>query len=1290
MKMKKISIWLVLILLVTQWTTSFGSFTERAHAEPSNITENLITSVSLAVYTDEHYSETVTGNVYQLDSYSELNYTWSLADGHGYEAGSTFEFNIPDQFELYNDLDGDLLFGGDTVGTYHVDKGNNHVVFTFNEFIEQYDHVQGTFTVRSLLSSKKIKGSTTQLVEFPINGGTQVIELHFKPNVSSTVEKKGTPLPQFYNPTQIGWTVDVNKVLESVGNAVVTDEIPDGLTLDTSTIVVRELEVKLDGTVIAGDIVPGSSYDATGSTPAKLDLKFKQSPITKAYRVEFTTDITASGEDAVSYENTAIFTGDNGLSKESKTTVTVGRGKPLNKVVVHHDDASQTTTWAIEFNYNEKNISANDAILKDTIDLNHKLIEGSLNVYPVTIKADGTGVKTTEPLPESKYTITKSVVDGKNQFELKFKDAIDSAYRIEYKTKAPERVFENGKVTNTVTYGEHSDSASQNITQQILVKGNSEKDYLNKTVRWTITINKDSKTMENLKVTDTFVNAGLKLVPGSLTIKPVAGGPAVVTEVVYTEHDPVEANDGFTITFKAPISEPYTITYLTKFNFDWLAEGKNQFVNQALLEWVENGESKTITRTSTFDPRAEVKNNGLKNGSYNAFTKQISWNVGANYNMKTLTNAKLVDTISSGQVVVPDSVKVFKWIYGANGDPSVDVNVDEDDYKVTLNDGKLEVSFNKTINYAFYVTFKTTFADKVIDVKTVDNTALLYDGTTKESADLNASVNIPNGGEYIAKTGAQNNNKIDWTVYINRNQSVVKDALVTDTPSENQILLTNTYHLYKTNVAENGTITPASEELIRGTDYTLNFLKDSEGKESFELKFTKEISEAYILQYQSVITAQNNETVSNEVGLTGTNVKEVIKDTNSEVTVKLSSGSGTGSGVRGTLSIEKIDADNHSNTLKGASFDLFRVIGNEQIWINEGVTDDAGKLEFTKLLGGDYAIVEKTAPAGYLLDTTPHAVKINSTTGIVLQITNKTSATPTPSPTATPKPTATPSPTATPTVAPTPSPTVKPTATPTVAPTPVPTATPTVEPTPVPTATPTVAPTPVPTATPTVAPTATPTVAPTATPAPTEPATPTATPYVPSTPSSTPTTPSIPGVIVTPGPTVVPTVTPLGSPSASPEPTSEPTNAPTSTPVISSPPSPQPTAVNTIEDIPVEGEIPLGGIPSLGEDPEHGTVVITPDGKWKYTPDPGYTGKDKFTIIVSDNGEDQEIEIEVVVDEVPKGTIDEPSQNEPTNQSGLPGKLPQTGEESPIGMYLAGMGLIILGFVLSKRFKTRK
>lgn len=136
-------------------------------------------------------------------------------------------------------------------------------------------------------------------------------------------------------------------------------------------------------------------------------------------------------------------------------------------------------------------------------------------------------------------------------------------------------------------------------------------------------------------------------------------------------------------------------------------------------------------------------------------------------------------------------------------------------------------------------------------------------------------------------------------------------------------------------------------------------------------------------------------------------------------------------------------------------------------------------------------------------------------------------------------------------------------------------------------------------------------------------------------------------------------------------------------------PTPQATQVTTIEEVPIDGEIPLGGIPSIGEEPAHGTVTITPDGKWTYTPDPGYTGKDKFTIVVTDeDGNEEEITIEVGVDEVPKGTVTEPTDK--GNNSGLPGKLPQTGEESPLPLYLTGGGLIILGAVLARRFNARK
>lgn len=114
----------------------------------------------------------------------------------------------------------------------------------------------------------------------------------------------------------------------------------------------------------------------------------------------------------------------------------------------------------------------------------------------------------------------------------------------------------------------------------------------------------------------------------------------------------------------------------------------------------------------------------------------------------------------------------------------------------------------------------------------------------------------------------------------------------------------------------------------------------------------------------------------------------------------------------------------------------------------------------------------------------------------------------------------------------------------------------------------------------------------------------------------------------------------------------------------------------------------MGGVPGIGEEPAHGTVKITPDGKWTYTPDPGYTGKDKFTIVVTDqDGNEDEVTIEVGVDEVPKGTV---TGTPDTEGNGLPGQLPQTGENSPLPLYLTGGGLMILGAVMSRRFKNHK
>jgi gliding motility-associated-like protein len=51
-----------------------------------------------------------------------------------------------------------------------------------------------------------------------------------------------------------------------------------------------------------------------------------------------------------------------------------------------------------------------------------------------------------------------------------------------------------------------------------------------------------------------------------------------------------------------------------------------------------------------------------------------------------------------------------------------------------------------------------------------------------------------------------------------------------------------------------------------------------------------------------------------------------------------------------------------------------------------------------------------------------------------------------------------------------------------------------------------------------------------------------------------------------------------------------------------------------------------------GNDPAHGTVVVNADGTYTYTPEPGYTGDDSFTIIVKDDkGNETEVTVDVTV-----------------------------------------------------------
>ena len=93
----------------------------------------------------------------------------------------------------------------------------------------------------------------------------------------------------------------------------------------------------------------------------------------------------------------------------------------------------------------------------------------------------------------------------------------------------------------------------------------------------------------------------------------------------------------------------------------------------------------------------------------------------------------------------------------------------------------------------------------------------------------------------------QDDNYINWSIAINESQSTIADAVVTDDPTENQIIVEDSFHLYPTTVDPYGNLTKDTvNELKEGTDYKLKITTDNNtGKQHFEIAFLKNRSSLY-------------------------------------------------------------------------------------------------------------------------------------------------------------------------------------------------------------------------------------------------------------------------------------------------------------------------------------------------------------------------------------------------------------------------------------------------------------
>ncbi|KPU54594.1 SpaA isopeptide-forming pilin-related protein [Bacillus wiedmannii] len=937
---------------------------ENPDPSPKQITENILTGVTLTDKDGKPFNDT--DNRPNPNSITQIDFTWEVLKSLNVKEGDYFTFQLPEYFIVHNTITQDLIDGkGHTIGSFVVTP-DGKVTMTFNEYVEDHPDIAGHLNIRTEFNEVKITGTTEKQIPFPIKEKDVIIELDFKPKVTQSIDKKGVP-DRPINTNQINWKVEMNKTKDKLTNAVFQDNIPNGASLNEDSIKVYYLEVDINGKTTRGAEVPKEEYELTSSSD-KLNIAFKKET-NKAYEIEYATKIT--DESVTTFKNNAKVTSDNQNSVSANATVTVSRGTHLEKTS-KYNPKTQTIEWTITYNGDQRKIKKEAALLKDILDKDHKIDQSSIVVKNASYNDSGQIVTGDDA---TNFTV-KETTEG---FDLQFTTDIDSAYVITYTSKAAGDVIADGEIENEIIAdGGSSKTNKVTLQQQNIIKKHNKNagdtDYNAKTTKWTIIVNDNNYVLNDAVIKDTFDFGGLTLQENSFKI--TDGSNELKLGHDYTLH---VTDKGFEVKlagiYKSNMDKTLTITYTTDFNYENLSKEKNNksFKNTANLSWIDiNDKKKNSSSDDTFDPDYYTKGNGFKYGSYNAQTKEIKWDIGFNYNNMTIKDPSIVDVLRDNQKLIPESIEVrhMKLTGGAHGFEVSDP-VPSSEYTIEAptkdNNNTLTIHFKNEIKTAYHISFKTSLAGEQIN-KRYDNYADLKDGS-KTVTTVHGAFEITNGGSGVTKTAKQNDKYIDWSVSINASQSTIENAVVTDEPTDNQMLDEKSFHLYPTTVAVDGTLTKdTANELKEGTDYKLKVITDNDtGKQQFKVEFLHTIDRAYILEYRSLINADHNERVSNKATITGHRLTLTKTEDVKFVEVKVSSGSGGGSASkgRGSLQIIKVDDKDRKVPLAGAEFTLYDQTGTTAI--RPITTGDDGVAKFNNLRRDKYMIKETKAPKGYVI-----------------------------------------------------------------------------------------------------------------------------------------------------------------------------------------------------------------------------------------------------------------------------------------------------------------------------------
>ncbi|WP_182201148.1 SpaA isopeptide-forming pilin-related protein [Paraliobacillus salinarum] len=935
------------------------------------ISESIIDDVTLKIQKKDSEPQIVNPNevinvVAPFEEFKAIfNYEFSLPDNHSYTGGSSYTIDLPefltvspnpDPIPLTNEL-------GVEFGSFVV-TNDNKIVITFNEEIENNSNVVGWIELESLFD-EHFAEEADQQISIPVKGeGSIDFPVRFQPSVNG-IDKRVQNVDRPYNTETITWEVDFNKSLEDIQNGILKDNLSAGQSFVPGSLKVYKLTMNADGTVASvGEEITDHTFGD------QFDLQLGN--ISDAYRIVYDTAVDPD-DTATKYKNTALLSGDNLEEISATASQTVKRGKPLEKSNSNYNGVEQTIDWEIKYNFNQKNIQQANAHIKDIFGQNQEL-KGDVAVYYASIDPNTGEATKGDPVPAGNYTFTpvQENVDSelRNGFKINMNSDIEGQpFIIDYQTTVSDRVESDFSVTNKVVDGNNNEVTSTgNIKQGVLIKTGKAADYKAKTKDWSISLNKDQYEMNNLIIEDTMPDGFTPRVD-DIVIK--HGGTLLSNAEYEATFD--QASKAFKITFLTQITKRVDISYTTDIDFDVAGYGAS-YKNIVDATWqTTDNIDQTQTGSATFDPGSYTKENGFKGGTYNVVNKTVTWEIGINYNDTTLVNPVVRDIIEKNQNFDINTVKVYAMNRGSEANSFTrGEEIDSSQYDIieVVENGQpgFEVHFKNTITEAYLIEFETDLNGEMVE-GTYNNTATIKDDTGQQF-DLTGTVSPHEGGTLVDKSANQNNDNpriVNWTVDINFSQSKVNDVEITDTLGVNQSLYPDSFVIYGTKVENNKIVKDLSTKLSEGTDYTIEYTQTEDQRDRFVLEFVNSVEKGYVLEYDSRImfVDDTNKNITNEIKLGGITAEGFKHSDSVNKAIDMSSIGGGIDGNVGSLIVTKVNKDDSSEKLSGATFELWNADNTE--FIKKETTGADGTVTFNKLIYGDYILKETNAPEGYVV-----------------------------------------------------------------------------------------------------------------------------------------------------------------------------------------------------------------------------------------------------------------------------------------------------------------------------------